>query len=480
MWNPISQKIITSCKNKEHPYIWISAIPALLYFMFMFQFYNIEYFAPDHALYAGQAGFKATAGFSSLYCFLSLFIESYPKQTTIMCLVLLTLALFNFGYFSLKMLNGDRSKIILAFLFIYSSGIWFYFYGKLFSEFPFGVASYSLCLLATIKIIKDVYNPKLWYLLALLGGFTLSWKAYNIFCIVGLVLLLILHNESRSKLIKLVKDWKGSLLSFVSFCLGFVIGNFYILVEPVETLTGLKAFRSSFDFIDFMLLKTRIIWDHINDLPFNLSVMNLFVWVALILLVPIVTKKSKYLLATIFMSICLGLFIQFFSPGLSWHAFPYALFLLTCFVFLLSEIDLLGRKVKLLMIFMIVIQSITCYVCYIPTQVDWVNKTNLAIKQLEDQHYKIYQNLESLMDELAPKTVRIDVAVRRWSPVAYAALNRKKEKAFARNGYNWLDPLAKSNPIVWFDLHEKKNYAHNDYDYLLWVVPESIMTGGGT
>ena len=70
---------------------------------------------------------------------------------------------------------------------LYSCCAFYYFYGKIFYDFPFSYYTYTLCLIviSTIKWddIEQVNNKKKWYLLCGLVGFCLSWKPYNIFMI---------------------------------------------------------------------------------------------------------------------------------------------------------------------------------------------------------------------------------------------------------------------------------------------------------
>ena len=144
-------------------------------------------------------------------------------------------------------------------------------------------------------------------------GFMMSWKPYNIFMISGVGLLFLAYDLFRVEIFSLLTDIKIIIISGILILAGYITGNFKLF--PKETIERIKDYQASYVFSNFMLDKHRIIWDHINDLPFSISVFSVVFLVYASIIWPIAIKKLRYLWISLFMFGALILYISRFSPG---------------------------------------------------------------------------------------------------------------------------------------------------------------------
>lgn len=475
---------------REHKQELILCILGLLYFGFLLRYYLIDYYIPDFRLYSNMAlkGLKAKDGFSSLFIWFAALGIIIPKQLTIFCLILMSLSMVQISFF-IKFLFYKKNMYYywISIFLLYSCCIFYYFYGKTFYDFPFTAFTYSLCLLILKKILikrrnKENSNRE-WFLFSSFLGFVLSWKPYNIFCVVGLILLMTVKNETRILITETLKSLKKSILSFVLFVAGYIAGNYNILMYPRSTIKGIRGYPAIYNFKLFLITKQRILWDHVNDLPFNISVMTLITVIIFLYILPLLFKKIEFLIISIFMIICFYFFISYFSLGYAWHGFTIGLFIITYIIFFLSELKEETEKKqtvkKILIGVAILIQAIVCFVYYIPLQNKWYLITEEAIKILENKESEIYSDVLYLINnKIGTDDYMIDVALKRYKPVAlfplkWRKINIKNTYIVAEN-YTFLNPLEAINYDGWSQINGKEEGAR----YIIWILTDNFKRMG--
>ena len=187
--------MITLKERIVRNWVYIVGAVSLTYFIAMSQFYIVSYYVPDFYGYMAMI-IKAEKplpvdAFSSLFVTISPLAYAFPFVLTIMSLIFLTLSLFLFNYVFYKLKKTDLFDYIVFLVASFSSGCWYYFYGKIYYDFPYTALSFSLALLALYYLL-DAKREKaydfVWYSFPLALGFCLSWKTYNIFPVAGLCL----------------------------------------------------------------------------------------------------------------------------------------------------------------------------------------------------------------------------------------------------------------------------------------------------
>ena len=63
-----------------------------------------------------------------------------------------------------------------------------------------------------------------------------------------------------------------------------------MLIEPKGTLIGISAYKARCNFIDY-LLQDRTFWECVNDVSFNLGVINIVTWGAILIVIPLILKN---------------------------------------------------------------------------------------------------------------------------------------------------------------------------------------------
>lgn len=468
----------------------------LVYFVFLLRYYLINYYVPDFRLYFSMAfdGAKARDGFSSLFIWIAGLSAIIPKQLTIFILILMSLSMIQFSFFIKFMFNKKNIHCYwITILLLYSCCFFYYFYGKIFYDFPFTVFTYSLCLSILKKMLIKIRDNerinKEWILFCISLGFLLSWKPYNIFPIVGLILLMLTKRESRILIIRVLKSLKETSRSFLFFIIGYVAGNYNLLLYPRATIKGIKAYPAVYGFKLFLNDKSRIIWDHVNDLPFNISVMSLITVIIFLYILPILFKKFRFLIISIFMTFCFYLFISRFSPGYAWHGFTMGIFIMTYVVFFFSELEENIIKVtiikKILIGIAVLIQTMVCFLYYIPLQNKWHYTTEESISSLESNESNIYSDVLYLINnKIGNEYYTIDIAIKRYKPVPISPLIWKKidtkNTYIVAENYAFLDPLEVTNFFDWSTLKQSEKYTLDSekYSYIIWILPDSFKQMG--
>ncbi len=473
-------------KNRHK--ILIGVLP-LIYFIFSIRYYLIEYYVYDFSLYASwpTMNYMAKDGYSSLWIWICSFVSWMPRQMTLLCLCLLTLTLLHFSLLIYQLFEEKGFRFYLCLAILYSCSIWYYYYGKIFQDFPFTAYSYSICILILNKMFSLMKTPggygkdlKLWYIFCAMASFTLSWKLYNVFAVAGVGLLFLCKKETRQIFFSIIKSAKNVIISIFCVLAGYVVGNYNLLIDPINTLKGLSGFPASYDFSLFLWGKTRTIWDHVGDLPFNISVMFLGSVIIFLYILPLINKKVLYFLTSVFMTVCLYLFISFFSTGAAWHGFSTGLFILTYIIFLLSEIDIEKKINARMLLIAIVCQLASCFFYYIPKQTEWFNITNKAISELQENESFIYEDVLNLVKQTGEEKFTIDIAVKRYKPIPTASMLWKKVNLhntyITPLNYVFVDPLEATDYFDWRDLKRYDNYTIDSQlcTYIIWIVPDSF------
>lgn len=473
-------------KDEKKLALLILGLVCIGYFLFLFRFYNIEYYVPDFRGYNLMAArnHKAADGFSSLFIWMASLCSIMPKFMTFASLAMLCFSIFNILLFYYDIFWENMQKFVLAIVICMSCGAWYYFYGKVFYDVPFSVFNYSLCLLAFAKLYKNRENSKnarvWWYILIYLLGLMMSWKPYNIFMLAGAGLLILAYDDFRKEVLAFLKGIRRILFSIVVFFAGYVTGNFNILLFPHETIEGIKAYKASFPFGRFMLDKHRVIWDHVNDLPFAISVFSVVMLVFVGVIWPIAIKKFRYILVSLFMFGALNLYITYFSPGYTWHGFSYGFYVITYILFLIKETGCRTEKSNIFRIMLAVSVAVQCSVnfgYYIPTQTRWAAVTKESLEVLGDRESEIYKYVSEQIEGFGESTYMIDNAVKRFRPYYNSALDLRpvslEQPYIVAENVAFADPLQYANYDEWDNLYKRSNYLGkaDECDYIIYIIP---------
>ena len=484
-------KAIENIKDNEKKIsLAVTAVFCLAYFFFMLRFYIIDYNVPDFRLYGSFAeqNFKAKDGFSSLFIWIAGISRIMPKFITISCLLLLTGSIFNFVLFYVRCFFVSLKRFSFVLALTFSCGCWYYFYGKIFYDFPFSAFSFSLCLWQVSEIIVKNRNGKEyfknWLTFFALSGFTLSWKPYNIFMLAGILLCALAKDETRKIVLFQLSNVKKILCAAVAFIFGYIAGNFNLLISPKATIKGIMAYKASFPFREFLYSKHRIIWDHVNDLPFCFSIFSITVILLLFVLVPLVSNRKRYAAVFAIMFVFLRIFIKRFSPGYAWHGLTFGVFLLVLSLFVFSERRGFSKISKVLSVLALAIQLCVTFGFYIPTQIRWHDTTQKAISVLEKENSAILSDIESIVKDFNGKTFYIDEPVKRYKPVATSGIRIRKMGL--RHPYiifdeiSYKSPLDFENSYDWERIMNMENFDSPGFKestkYLVYVVPNSFKT----
>lgn len=451
----------------------INLIVSIIYFLFLYKYYNIEYYVPDYRLYAHFSlnNLVSKDGFSSLFLFLSGLTTIMPTFMNKLSLLLVSISMFNILNFYTKMTNKKINIIYI--LLIVSIGIWYYTYGKIFYEFPFTTFTYSIGLIYLYQSLTNKGN-KNWYIFILLMGLTLSWKPYNIFIITGLFLIILSYKRTRILFMSKIRVIHYSMLFFL---IGYIIGNYNILFYPKATIEGILAYPAQYNFIGFMITKNRIIWDHVNDMPFNISIYNIMSLVIITFIIPLLIKKYEYILSSIIIFACLYLYIEKFSPGYAWHGMPIGIYLVTLITFIMFDYK---DRIKNLLIISLIIQTIVIIGYYIPKQDEYYKETINAINMYKMEENNIYNNIENIIDKtIKDEPFIIEQSIKRYKPIMKGKNNivyfSTKGKYIYNKNIEYIDPLQDSNYIRYKNIISKKNYNIGKSKYIIYVIPNNIF-----
>lgn len=464
------------------------------YLFLLFRFYHIAYYVPDFRLYVSMAeeNRKAADGFSSLFIWMASLCAMMPEFMTYLCLGMLCFSIFNILFFYYNVLWENIQKFILVMVLCVSCGAWYYFYGKLFYDIPFSVYNYSLCLLTFMKMYENREERKKaqlwWYVTVYLTGLVLSWKPYNVFLACGVGLLALAYDDFRKEVFMALHGVK-KILSFVALLLaGYITGNFNLLRFPQETIEGIQAYPASHNFTNFLFGKHRIIWDHVNDLPFVVSVFFVLLLLFVGIIWPIAIKKLRYLGISVFMFAALALFISHFSKGFVWHGSCYGFFVITYCLILVKETpqELLRNSIfKFALMGTLLVQCVVNFGYYIPTQAGWAKRTEEAIAVLEEQETEILRHVTQLADGCGSANFTVDNVVKRYRPYAEGGALQIRpisvgQPYIVAENIKFVDPLSYMDYDGWKALYDRDNYVEKtkDSDYIIFIIPNAFKSMG--
>lgn len=392
-----------------YPEIWFLC---LIYFLCLLPIYLFPYYVPDFFLYHrfGQWYLAAQDGFSSLFIQIAALPLFLAVPLHVLCLLCMTFSLGTFMYFGKKMVSGVLNQVLITAA-IFSCGIWYYFYGKLFYDIPFSLLSMSLTLLLLLHYHeKKLYATLFWILL----GFTLSWKPYNLFAVAGLVLLLMISNQWRHLVFL---SWQNNsraqffstgtwtlMGQYLLLCIGgYCLGNYQIFIHPFRTIRGILAYPSSFNFFKH-LFQGQLIWDHVNSMGINLGTYAIPAVAIILFIIPLFLKHKLFSICGVVFAFLYYAFITFKSPGFIWHSFMPAVFLLLFLIFILQESQTLSAKrqrfVHILAIVAISWQCFNNFFMYLPKEISWFSQTQKAIQLCRTENTAIADSLEQVLNNL--------------------------------------------------------------------------------
>lgn len=472
----------------KNAYKLLCSFCLIIYVFSTFIFYISKWQVPDFCAYAGfaQANLKAHDGFSSLFILISGLLTFLPVQIKLLCLfcnVCAIIMLFYFYYKIVKNNNLLNKQDVIVILLITFSSFWYYGYGKVFYDFPLTMLSFAGCIyILTNNILlyrKGIYKKFRWNILYLLIGVCFSWKMYNIFLIVGMILLLFADDELRMLCCHIIFNIKNFIVALSMFILGYLFGNFNLIYYFADTLGGLKGYKASSNFMDKLFSMNYIEWDHINTMPWNFSVMFVVTAIAILFILPLIIKKSRLIYISIFMMGCFYIFISHFSRGYPWHGFTFGVFIVLLFMF---EIKMCKKKYYNLFtkisFVVVTVQVILCLCFYIPKQIRWHIVTESSINDIIENEHFIREDVEKIIKKINNSKFMIDLAVKRYTLIytnmsSFNVIN-KNNIYLLRNNYMFVNPLQYANLDVWNDIYTNPNYDEINYEYIIYIIPNKF------
>lgn len=466
-------------KNINNKNIIIIGLISIIYFVILIKYYLIDYYVPDFRLYISfsNGNLPAKDGFSSMFLLITGLATLMPKFMHVLSLLLLSISIFLLGIFYN---NFAKKNILYPIIFMISMGCWYYFYGKIYYDFPFAIFTYSLSLYFLGKALdkqNKEKNDKEWYLFILLQGLTLSWKPYFIFMIFGLSLLLFCNQETREIVKEKIKKF---YLIIAFFIIGYIIGNYKLIIIPIETLKGIKGYDAHYNFSDFMIWKNRIIWDHVNDLPFNISVINIFSLIIVCIIIPILIKKYQYVIVSLVNFMFFYIFITYFSKGYTWHGFTMGIYVITL-VFFYAKFLENNKIASYLFKLAIIIQVVVLVGFYIPKQNYWHEQTIKSEELVISKADKIFNDIEELIKNIDKQyKISIDYAVKRYRPIQNEPI--QYNKLTLNNHYILVQNVSFYNHLQYANIR-RYNRLHNrgtnkEKEYIIYIVPNYFLIMG--
>jgi len=392
--------------NKIRVSYFLVLVFSILYFLFLKKYYFISYEIPDYFLYYdfGIRNLPARDGFSSLFILIaSKLIDSFVLIHCLMLLMMtMSLAIFCFGFFRIS--KSLLARFIFIF-FIFSMGCWWYFYGKIFYEFPFIAFVYSIIFYCSsrflsgevclLKYLETELNCWKLCFISFLIGFCLSWKMHAIFPLAGLICLICIREQSNLYALKQkIISWTGA------FFAGYVTGNYRLLLSPLETIQGIRGYKSGSNPVDFFFSDDSIVWDHVNLLSFNTATLHWIPLICLFFVIPFFANHTKKLLfLNLLLFFAFIFFIYKFLPGLTWQGFPFSLYFIPLVAIFLFDGKLQNRFALLFVMAISIVQFFNNFFVYLPQQIQWADATNEAIIGLERNGSVISNDIQDLINK---------------------------------------------------------------------------------
>ena len=404
----------------ERYFFCLNLLASLLYVGVAIPFYSLPYEVPDYFKYYGfaQDHLPAKDGFSSLFITISGFLLKQYALIHLLMLFLMSSSLWILNY-SFSRICGTSANRLLFLVFTYSMGCWYYFYGKVFYEFPFIAFTFAVMIflaknfLVSNQKINSV-NIKYLYLFFILAGFCLSWKAHALFPVVGLICLLLICNQSIYEAFLSRHLFTFGLL----FLFGYGIGNYNLVIDFVGTLQGIRGYKTNSNLLQFLFSDAVTSWDHVNLQSFNSAIYSVLGSFFILFIAPFFAPHAKKIISLNIVVAALFLFVMgAFLSGLTWQGFPFSLYFAALMFYLLAKVRIYSL-ISLLPLFLIAVfgaQYINLFGKYLPLQHQWMQATNLSIDQLKRNQEKILSEVKSIIAKNGP-TYRIDLRLKRNWP----------------------------------------------------------------
>ncbi len=441
-------------------FLVVNSLAVCVYVWMVIPYYRLPYEVPDYYKYYGFAleRLPAKDGFSSLFIAISQYLITHFSliHWGSLCLLSASLWLMNYSFYRI---NKEPLNRYLFLLFSYSLGSWFYLYGKLFYEFPLIAISFATLLFFAKDFISrsctlNSKTNKSLYLCFLLAGFCLSWKAHAIFPLLGLLGLMLLNPSIRRCICS------KRIMGFgIVFLVGFSIGNFNIWIDFFGTIDGIRGYKTSSNVMQYLFDDNKVAWDHVNLLSFNSAIYYMPSLLFILLIAPLFTPNGRMiilfnLLLCVFFLVIMGVFLS----GLTWQGFPFSLYLVALIFYILSNIKTIKilSTFSLLFLFFIGLQYFYLLHDYLPMQKKWLNATNLAIKQLQQNEQQILNNVKTIIHKNG-KHYRIDLRLKRNWPD------------------NFNNALQQQNPKEWNPIFKNECYKPCVPTYQIMIEPLALQ-----
>lgn len=464
---------------------WVLGLSALccLYFALLLRFYLVRYDVPDYFLYHrfGVQGLAAKDGFSSLFVWLSTYNTRFPLAYHVVPLACLSAALFSLNYAFQRSVRGSVArKLFLGVSF--SSGIWYYFAGKVYYEFPFVALCVALSLLAIARMRtmtpRSAAQRRVRGLALLLLGFALSFKPHGIFVVLGLLMLLAVSREGRAfyRTQNAVAEWLRSGACFLG---GFLLGNYNLLLRFDDMIAGLHAYPAQCDLGDHLFGDARLVWDHVNLPPFDTGAFNVIALGVILFVLPLLLENRLYVVVNGLLAAAYGVFIQLVSPGYVWHGFPFCLFALLSLAFMLAESEALPRErrstFRALLGVALAIQLYTNFFDYVPQQISAFLGAQDAASALERNSGAINRKLLQLADQL-DGTFTVKVTFRFARAVTDDLEAREQNPLEVGDPRGWRAIVAHPRYVdAGGATAEAQNEPSPEHAYLIFVEPDALL-----
>lgn len=465
----------------------------IIYFIFLLPFYMNNWVVPDFVVYTSwaQSGVMGVDGYSALFILISGFATIAPRLIRIICLFLLCFSIYSMIYFYrvivCQVINNFYKNIVLCVVF--SNGIWYYFYGKVFYDYPFLIGNFGLCLMLIVKVYQTYYKNKKIdykiYYLAFSIGLCISWKIHSIFLIFGTFLIILCNDDWRKLFLDILSSINILVKSILFIVIGYIMGNYGLIFDFIKTIKQISGYPAKSDIFKRTFDMDFIVWDHVNLMPWNISVMSIFTCIWIGILMPIIIKKYRYVFVSCFIIIIFGVISSTKSYGYTWQAFPVGAFFIILFLFLLLEFDTISLKRKKIFLLgslgVFGFQLLITFGFYIPKQIQWHKNTENSIECLIENEEQIRNDTQELINWIGNNNFSINIAVKRFIPVQFNPiyLNKisKSNPYISSINRQFVDPLNYANLDVWneiYDLPNYREYLSGKYEYMIYIIPNKF------
>jgi hypothetical protein len=237
------------------------------------------------------------------------------------------------------------------------------------------------------------------------------------------------------------------------------MGNFNLLIDFFGTIEGIRGYKTSSNMLDYVFDDNKIAWDHINLMSFNSAIYCIPSLLFILFITPLFIANGRIvillnLLLCVFFLVVMGIFLS----GLTWQGFPFSLYLVALIFYILSNIKTIKilSTFSLLFLFFISLQYFYLLYDYLPMQKKWLNATNLAIKQLQQNEQQILNDVKKMIQNNG-RLYRIDLRLKRNWPD------------------NFSNALQQQNPEGWNPIFKRECFAPCVPTYQIVIEPLALQ-----